>query len=990
MAWTLFAAIFFSTIVAAARNVIGPQEAILLQNLAFTIGFAYVGLASSDEYFSFRRLPQVIANWRMINKLRFVIGTIALPAIVVIGVSVVGFLQSNLINTVGQDLVTLAEAEARNVTNQINNQVISLTTLANNPTIVAFLGTRLDSYSEFDSESIRAAIDEIDEDWQNVDINDTLAQAVLRIGGGAILNNFIETSPEHTSLYIVDRYGALVTYSERPQLYDLSNQEWFQPASELNFGEIYIGFPEFDYDVGQFILEIAIPISPSNVGGGYGGFLLSRYSLESINNELEQVVVGETGGVALFNQQGEWLPTEAAMTQQDPTLNWETILSAENNWLITSYASTDSVIGWADTAATNMANFFELKVVTFIPSQEALSVVTIARNTSIIAFFVLIVVISFVTFTLAAFITNPLSRLTEAAEKVLDGEINVVAEVDGTDEIGTLASTFNSMTMQLTNLVAGLEATVKERTKDLERRAIQMETAAEVAREAAGIQNTQQLLDRAVHLISTRFDFYHTGIFLLDESGEFAVLHSANSEGGQRMLARDHKLQVGKVGVVGYAAGQAEPRIAQDVGADMIYYDNPDMPDTKSEMALPLMARGVVIGVLDVQSTGANAFSKEDVQVLQTLSDQIALAIENARLYQSSQEAVLELEYLYGREVGQSWQKRIDKDPAAFNYSPSGGVNLGKADVLEITDEDQRLTKPINLRGQIIGTLDLVRDGYSRDWTEEEIALIDETIEQTALALESARLSEQIRLRSDQIRLLQEVTALAASTLDISQLLTASTQKMLEGLNLSSCSVILLDEDKTSGTLQAVARSKSYKNDSQLSIGAVFETDNEVTLEVIRTKSTAIIYDFLSRELDHSPIRSLLSNDAKTLVLVPLLVRDEIIGLMNLGINEEDRKLDSEDIDLLDQIGAQIAVAIDIAELFEAEQIARSAAAQRAEREHLVASITAKVRQSNDPQNIIQTAVEELKLALGPKTEPAQTESLVKKGNGSEKTERNK
>jgi len=561
-------------------------------------------------------------------------------------------------------------------------------------------------------------------------------------------------------------------------------------------------------------------------------------------------------------------------------------------------------------------------------------------------------------------LSRPISELTEVAQKVASGDLTAKAKIYSKDEFGILAASFNNMTLQLTTLVSGLEETVGNRTADLERRAIQMETAAEVAREAAAIRDLQELLDQVSTLISERFGFYHTGIFLIDDTGEYAVLQSANSEGGQRMLARGHKLQVGKVGVVGYSAGQGEPRIAQDVGADVIYYDNPDMPATRSEMALPLMVRNQVIGVLDVQSEQANAFSAEDVQVLQTLADQIALAIENTRLFQSSQDAIEELEYLYGREIGQAWKKRIENKSSTYQYSRTGSSRSQNESTEYFDENQQKISRPITFRGHTIGSLDLMREADQNPWSDDEISLIEEIMEQTALALESARLSEQIRLRSDQIQLLQEVTALAASTLDETILLETAVQKILVGFNLLNCSIVLFEPEDTTGTVAAIATLIPFRTGMDIGIGSKINTNNELILEVIRSKQTSIIYD-VHKDIEVSTIfRNLITDDAEALALVPMIVRDNVIGMISLVMAKDEQLLSTEDLNLLNQISAQISGAIDIAHLFEAEQEARQEASERAEREHLVASITAKVRSTNDPQAIIQTAIKELRQAL--------------------------
>ena len=174
------------------------------------------------------------------------------------------------------------------------------------------------------------------------------------------------------------------------------------------------------------------------------------------------------------------------------------------------------------------------------------------------------------------------------------------------------------------------------------RRTVQLETASDVARDAAVILDVDRLIDETVNLISDRFGFYHAGVFLIDEKGERAVLCAASSAGGQRMLDQGHALAVGKIGIVGYVAGTGEPRVALDVGRDAVHFVNPDLPRTHSEMALPLRSRERTIGVLDVQSVRKAAFTQEDVSALQTMADQLAVAIENARLFEEVQRELAE------------------------------------------------------------------------------------------------------------------------------------------------------------------------------------------------------------------------------------------------------------------------------------------------------------------------------------------------------------
>ena len=214
----------------------------------------------------------------------------------------------------------------------------------------------------------------------------------------------------------------------------------------------------------------------------------------------------------------------------------------------------------------------------------------------------------------------------------------------------------------------------EETTRQSQRRADLLQASAQVSRAVAQIRDLDQLLPQVTQLISQHFGFYHAGIFLTDDTGRYAVLRAANSSGGQRMLARQHRLGVGSEGIVGYVTGTGQPRIALDVGADATYFDNPDLPDTRSEMALPLRTGGTLIGALDVQSTQVRAFDQEDIAVLTLMADQIATAIENARLFEQAQAALAEAEGAQRHYLRQEWDSFLGGSSRARSpQSPHSG-----------------------------------------------------------------------------------------------------------------------------------------------------------------------------------------------------------------------------------------------------------------------------------------------------------------------------
>ena len=325
---------------------------------------------------------------------------------------------------------------------------------------------------------------------------------------------------------------------------------------------------------------------------------------------------------------------------------------------------------------------------------------------------------------------------------------------------------------QLVELRKALEARVQERTAALEKRANQLQIVASVARTVATLKDLETLLPEITEIVSERFGFYHTGIFLVNPTESHAVLQASNSEGGKRMLARQHQLKLDSTSIVGYATSRGQARIASDVDADTVHLDNPDLPETKSELALPLRAGGRTIGALDVQSTQKDAFSQEDINVLSTLTDQIAIAIENARLFGQAQKALQDSQLTVEKYVRQVWsdfnrrtnqtgfvfdgKRLIPLDEAGKRKYIQRTLKTGK---LSIERASTNLAVPIKLRGQMIGVLDVKSKNGQRQWTRDEVSLLEAAAERAALALENARLVDNAQRRAERERIIGEIAS---------------------------------------------------------------------------------------------------------------------------------------------------------------------------------------------------------------------------------------
>nr|MBP7689588.1 GAF domain-containing protein [Thermoflexales bacterium] len=243
----------------------------------------------------------------------------------------------------------------------------------------------------------------------------------------------------------------------------------------------------------------------------------------------------------------------------------------------------------------------------------------------------------------ALFLTNsiaaPIGRLAKVAEQIATGDLTVAARVERNDEMGALARSFNVMTEQLRSFIGSLEDRVTARTEDLR-------ASADVGRAVASTLHTDELLSLIVNLIVERFGLYYAAVFTLDETGQYAVLREANGEAGRTLKERRHQLEVGGQSMVGYVTARRTARIALDVGADAMRFANPLLPDTRSEIALPLIVGDRVLGALDVQSTQAAAFDEASAAVLQSMADQIAVALSNAEQFAETRNALHQAEVL--------------------------------------------------------------------------------------------------------------------------------------------------------------------------------------------------------------------------------------------------------------------------------------------------------------------------------------------------------
>lgn len=349
-----------------------------------------------------------------------------------------------------------------------------------------------------------------------------------------------------------------------------------------------------------------------------------------------------------------------------------------------------------------------------------------------------------------------------------------------------------SSNLELQNLSASLEQRVIQRTMELQeqqkislRRSRQFEGIARVSKAISATKNLQEALPQIAQVISQQFGFYHVGIFLSDSAGQFAVLSASNSEGGRRMLARGHQLKIGEQGIVGNVAQTGKARLAKDVGTDVIYFTNADLPLTQSELALPLKIEDRVIGALDIQSTDINAFFEEDIEALGTLADQVSLAIQNARLFDQTQKTILEAEAIQRQYLRETWS-RLPKEEnlSGYRYSVSGIVPLGDGEVNNFDDMKGKneILVPIILRGETIGTL-AVQTPKNEHISADQIDLIKAVAERVALSAENARLFEETTRRAERERIISDIATKIGTSVRTESILRTTASELSQLLD---------------------------------------------------------------------------------------------------------------------------------------------------------------------------------------------------------------
>lgn len=403
-------------------------------------------------------------------------------------------------------------------------------------------------------------------------------------------------------------------------------------------------------------------------------------------------------------------------------------------------------------------------------------------------------------------INRQVTGLLNNARRLEEGDLAARAEVRGEDEFNQLGASFNAMAGQLEALVSGLEQRVAERTRDLT-------ITGEIGQAVTALEDPRELMNEVVELIRQRFGYYHAQVFLVDDSGVNANLVASTGMAGRQLLAQRHFLAVGSRSVIGQVTSRGEPIVAFDTGAsDVVHRPNPLLPDTRSEMALPMRIGERVIGALDVQSVAPNAFDEDVVAVFQIMADQLAVALENVRLQAQVQNLRLNLDTVERRMTAETWEiyRQMRGAGEAYGYewkdeqviprekpaSTAGfqqALDQGQIILMDDSDGDYDLVVPIKVRGEVIGAFGFAGDTLE-NLDEDDITLVEAIVERVGLALENLRLVEETSRRVEHEQILNEITSKIVGSTDVNFILQTTVKELGRVLRVPQTSVQLRSE----------------------------------------------------------------------------------------------------------------------------------------------------------------------------------------------------
>jgi len=425
---------------------------------------------------------------------------------------------------------------------------------------------------------------------------------------------------------------------------------------------------------------------------------------------------------------------------------------------------------------------------------QGLTISVVSSSTTILLLqiaFLLVVI-----FIINRLFVKPINVVTDTIRAIGAGDLTSPFSINtGDDEIGKLVESIIELRQQLKTFTADMLSRVDARTRDLQ-------VTQEIGRAAISETELDRLMSQVVNLIVERFDqIYHAQIFLIE--GSYAVLKASTGEAGEQLLARGHRLGVGSLSVIGQVTQQNQSIIARDTAASEVHRQNEFLTETRAELATPIRLGSQVIGALDVQSKVRDAFDDDLVTIIETMTAQVAIAIENSRLFEQSQRRLQEFEIANRQRTQHNWADfmnsqrtqqimthagaQITNDFASLRQHATETRQLA---VGSVTDRNTiPIAIPVIIREQVLGIIEW--EVSEHEYSQNHILLAEELASRLAISLDNARLVQAGRQTADNERIINTISAKISGQTDIEQILQTAIQEVGQALRAPRVNVRL-------------------------------------------------------------------------------------------------------------------------------------------------------------------------------------------------------
>ena len=541
--------------------------------------------------------------------------------------------------------------------------------------------------------------------------------------------------------------------------------------------------------------------------------------------------------------------------------------------------------------------------------------------------------------------SRPILALTETTARIAAGHLDERATVRQRNELGVLGAAFNDMADQLQHSIGSLEERVSARTRDLF-------LTLEVGQMATRVYQQADLLPRVADFIRERFDLYYTQIYLLDDLHRYAVLAAGTGEVGEQLLDRKHRLDMSQTSIVARAAQTQRPVLVADTETSPIHRPNPLLPETRSEVAIPLIVGGEVIGVLDMQARAAETFREDNLPVFEAMANQLASAVRSAQSYAETQVAIDRADAINRRLTGEAWAGYLGRlgkgDVVGYEYDLQQVTPLVTGSTVELppgNGHDQGLALPVALRGQPIGMIQVEEEDRAREWTSEDVELVKDVAERVALTLEQFRAFDETQIalseteeQAQRLTDLNEMAAqlsAAASLNDVYRIVATWTNRVMRGDRASLALLTSTREEFEIFGLDGVQ--------GAIPLGAALPRKGTLVGEVVDSQRVRRLDDL--RDETYPDARQLAAQGLRSSLSAPLMVGNEIVGALNVA-SQRLYAFDVRDEGLIRQIASLLASHLQTQQLFAQTR-------RRASEMEAVADVGAQASATLDPDVLL-------------------------------------